>query len=107
MVKEYDDEGYLMKEIGYKKGEINGKEKEYHENGKLKYEGEYSNGRKLKIKEYYENGNIKCEIINKKDEKGKGKEYYENGKIKYEGEYLDMKRNGKGKVYDDNGRLIY
>ena len=31
----------------YIKGEINGKVKKYHINGKLQYEGEYLNGKKM------------------------------------------------------------
>jgi len=53
----------------------NRREKEYYDNGKLKYEGEYFNGEK----------------------NGKGREYYENGNLKFEGKYLNGKRwNGKG-----------
>ena len=107
MIKEYDYEGHLVKESCYKKGQINGNYKIYSKNGKLYYEGEYSNGRKLKIKEYYENGNIKCEIKYINGEEGNGKEYYEDGKIKYEGEYLYMERNGKGKEYYHDGRLKF
>ena len=47
------------------KGERNGKGKEYYDNGKLEFEGEYLNG----------------------ERNGKGKEYYYDGKIKFEGEY--------------------
>ena len=52
--------------------------KEYYDNSKLKFEGEYING------------NIH----------GKGKEYYKNGILKFEGEYLNGERwNGKEKEY--------
>ena len=60
----------------YRKGEINGKGKEYNiSTNNLLFEGEYLNGKKI----------------------GEGKEYYDNdnGKLKYEGEYL----NGEGKEY--------
>ena len=58
----------------YEYNNLNGKGKEYGENGKLKFEGEYLNGKR----------------------NGKGKEYY-NGKLVFEGEYLYDIRNGKGK----------
>ena len=62
----------------------NGTVKEYWDNGKLKFEGEYLNGKR----------------------NGKGKEYYENGKLKFEGEYLNGERNGKVKeYYYRNGKL--
>ena len=47
-----------------------GKGKEYYDNGKLKFEGEYLNG----------------------ERNGKGKEYYWNGKLEFEGEYLNGNR---------------
>ena len=50
------------------KGQI----KEYNENGKLIFEGEYLNGKR----------------------NGKGKEYYNNGNVAFEGEYLNGKRWG-------------
>ena len=51
-----------------------GKVKEYWNNGKLLFEGEYLNGKR----------------------NGKGKEYDWNGKLEFDGEYLNGKRNGKG-----------
>ena len=45
----------------------NGKGKEYYENGKLLFEGEYLNNKR----------------------NGKGKEYDDNGNILFEGEYLN------------------
>ena len=51
-----------------------GKVKEYWNNGKLLFEGEYLNGKR----------------------NGKGKEYDWNGKLEFDGEYLNGKRKGKG-----------
>ena len=55
----------------------NGKGKEYHENGRIIFDGNYLNG----------------------ESHGEGKEYdYYNGELLFEGEYLEGKRwNGKGK----------
>ena len=71
----------------YKKGEKNGKGKEYLvESNKLILEGEYLNGKRS----------------------GKGKEYYEDGHLLYEGEYLSNKKtNGKIYYYDYCGEYIY
>ena len=44
-------------------------------NGKLKFEGEYLNGKR----------------------NGKGKEYDEDGQLIFEGKYLNGQRSGKGK----------
>ena len=59
----------------YLYGKRNGKGKEYNDDGKLEFEGEDLNGKRMN---------------------GKGKEYNYDGKLEYEGEYLNEKRNGKG-----------
>ena len=57
--------------------------KEYNDEGKLIFEGEYING----------------------ERNGKGKEYYDNDKFIFEGKYINGKRNGKGKEYNyENGK---
>ena len=55
----------------------NGKGKEYYNNGKLEFEGEYLNG----------------------ERNGKGKEYDDCGRLRFEGEYLNGERNEKIKEY--------
>ena len=65
---------YLLFEGEYKNGKRNGKGKEYDYQGRIKFEGEYLNGKKWK-----------------------GKEFYFNGKKKFEGEYFNGKKwDGKG-----------
>ena len=54
-------------------------EKNIMMNGKVRYEGEYLNGKKH----------------------GKGKEFNKYNKLLYEGEYSNGKRNGKGKEYTE------
>ena len=58
---------------------------EYYNNGKLKFEGKFLNGKK----------------------NGKGKEYYETGKLKFESEYKDNLLNGKVKEYNNKGKLTF
>ena len=62
------------------------KGKEYNiNNEKLKFEGEYLNGKR----------------------NGKGKEYYDNGKLKFEGEYLKGEKwKGIGNDFNSKGILI-
>ena len=55
-------------------GKRNGKGKEFYENGRLKFEGEYINGYKIKGKGYNPDGNI----ILRLSENGKCEEYYKN-----------------------------
>ncbi len=81
-----------------------GIEKEYYssnisspnlkENSKIKFDGEYINGKMWKGKGYDINGNLIFEL-----KKGKGtmKEIDINGNVIFEGEYLNgEKHNGKG-----------
>ena len=92
----------LIFEGQYENWKSNGEGKEYHINGKLKFVGEYINGKKISGSEYNNKGNLILII----DKNGKGKEYYYNDIIKFEGEYLYGKRwNGKG--YDHNGNYKY
>jgi antitoxin component YwqK of YwqJK toxin-antitoxin module len=75
---------------------------EKENNIKIKFEGDYLNGKKWngKIYDYY---GIK--VYGLKNGKGKIREYYDNGKFKFEGEYLNGLRNGKGAEYFKNGKL--
>jgi len=85
-------------------GKRNGKGKEYYDNGKIKFEGEYLNGEKWNGKGFNYYGDMAFEII---DGKGNIREYCDNGKLMFEGEYLNGKRNGKGKEYYDNNNLKF
>lgn len=91
IVKEYYDNGKLRSETEYKDGKENGVRKYYYESGNLKSETEYKDGkRNVGEKWYYENGNLKAET-NYKDGKRNGVEkwYYENGKLEHEYHYIN------------------
>ena len=80
-IKEYYNNGQLRFEGEYLNGKLNGKGKEYY-NAKLRFDGEYLYSKKLKGK------------------------YYIDDKLEYEGEFLYKKKwNGKG--YDENNDIIY
>ena len=65
--KKWTGKGYDPKNnIAYELNNGKGYAREYYNNGKLEFEGEYL----------------------KEERNGKGKEYYINGKLKFEGEYL-------------------
>ena len=73
--KDLSFNGYFTSQKHFLKEKLILKRKEFYDDGELKFEGEYLNGKR----------------------NGKGKEYYENGKLKFKGEYLNGKRwNGKG-----------
>ena len=93
--KEYYDNGKLEFEGEYLNEERNGKGKEYNKNGEIIFEGEYLFGEQWNGK-LYENK----EIFEVKEGRIKKKEYeYTNGKLIFEGEYSNGKRDGKGKEY--------
>ena len=123
--KYYDSDRSLENEYEFINGKYNGKKKEYKNsklkfdgeylyghkirgkdyiNGILEYEGEYLYDKKLNGKGYDENGNIIYELINGN---GKVKEYNKEGVLIFDGEYLNGKMNGKGKEYDYKGNLRF
>ena len=69
--------------------EADGKGKEYNDDGELKFEGEYLNGKRWNGKGFNIVRNKILEIINGE---GKGKEYNYEGRLIFEGEYLNGKR---------------
>ena len=101
-VKEYNKYGKLRFEGEYLNGKRNGKGKEYND-GELVFEGEYLNGYRWNGKYFTKNDKMNFEI---KDGCGMGKDY-NNSKLIYEGEFLDGRRNGKGKEYNHNGELKF
>ena len=59
------------------------------------------------IKSYYENGALKQDIPYKDGkENGIGKRYYPNGYLEREENYKDDKKEGLSKLYYENGDLI-
>ena len=78
-----------------------GKGKEY--NFKLRFEGEYLNGKRWNEKGYDPFNN---NIYILKDGKGYVKFYNTVGKFEFEGEYLNGQKNGKGKEYYNRSNMI-
>ena len=98
--------GKLKYEGEFLNGKINWKGKEYCGNSELKFEDEYLNGDKHeKGKEYNVYGYLIFEGEYLYDFRLKVK-LFKNGKFEYESEYLNNKKwNGKG--FDENGNIIY
>ena len=88
-------------EIDFKIVNGKGRVKEYNENGRLRFEGEYLKGlREGKGKEFFPTGKKSFEGNYKKGKKnGKGIIYGYYGKI-FEGDFLDDKKNGIGKEFE-------
>ena len=112
LIKEFDNELRLKYEGEYKNGRRNGKGKEYFEDI-LIFEGEFYNGERWNgIGKYWQKIGDKLFITFDGEYKngkknGKGKEYYEDTLI-FEGEFFNGEKwNGKGKKYKNNGELIF
>lgn len=88
---------------------MNGKmTKGYYENGNLKWESNYKNGKQEgKSKFYYKSGKLWTERNYKNNKReGISKTYYESGGI----EYIDTYKNGEKinrKAYDEEGKLKF
>ena len=94
-VKEY--EGFtLIYEGEYTNGEKNGKGTEYFGNNKIKFVGEYKNGKIWSGKGYNYDGRLTFEV---KDGNGMIKEYRTYGDLLFESEYLNGEKTGKAKEY--------
>ena len=102
-----ENNGWLKFEGEYLNGKRNGKAKEY--DGDLIFEGEYKNGKKWNGKCHNGDGDLIYEI---KEGKGYVKEHLEKKSkksIRYIGEYLNGDRNGIGEEYNicHGDSLIY
>ena len=102
IMKDYDNDNKLKFEGVYIYGfKIRGKE---YINGRLEYEGEYYYNKKWNGKGYDEYGNIIYELINGN---GKVKEYDSKGILEFNGEYLKGEKSGKGIIYYSTGKILY
>ena len=107
LIKEYHDNGQLKSEITYKDGKKNGPYTWYWDNGNISDQGAYKDG-KLDgpIKVYYYTGELQIEGVLKDRQKvGIVRGYYKNGQLKSEGTYRNDERNGPLKSYFKNGKL--
>ena len=106
--KFFDKLGNEYLKIDNQKGEeyfTEGNRLEYWTNKKkLKFIGEYFNGKKWTGKGYDIDGNLVYEM---KYGKGLVTEFFDDGKIKFKGEYNNGERNGKGIQYDYEGEVIF
>jgi len=103
--KEYNEKGILINSISYNKSdEQHGPMKCFYENGKLKYEGNFNNGKEHgTIKYYRESGkllkeeNYKNGILH-----GDSKSYYENEGKEWEKKYTEGKLDGIQRSWEEN-----
>lgn len=101
-------EGILIHETPYIDDKQHGMEKEYYEeNGKIRSEVEYKNGKLEGItKGYYKNGQLAYSATYKDDKRhGVEKWYYDDGALLRESAYINGEKNGIEKTYYRNGNL--
>jgi len=107
VIEKYEN-GQLKKEGTFKNGKEEGLYKEWHENGFLSSEGTWKEGNKVGLwKRWHENGQLESEITftNGKIMDAVIKGWYENGKLKMEGIIKNDELDGLSKEWYENGKL--
>ena len=107
LIKEYHDNGQLKSERTYKDGKLDGLIKEYHDNGQLKSEITYKDGKKNgPYTWYWDNGNISDQGAYKDGKlDGPIKVYYYTGELQIEGVLKYRQKVGIVRGYYKNGQL--
>ena len=105
--KEYNERGLLIFEGEYSNGEkIKGNIYEYYSTkNRIKFEGTYLNGKKFDGIGYDINNNIIYTLNNGRGYVKEFNVYYDY--LEYEGEYVNGEKNGKGKAFDHKGNIIF
>ena len=93
----------LLSEM-YTKGKLNGQQKSYYENGKLKSIVYYSNDKINGIESYDRSGNLLHKSLFEGGT-GEWKFYWSNGKVSEEGKYKAWRKDGVWKKYREDGSL--
>ena len=93
----------LLSEM-YTKGKLNGQQKSYYENGKLKSIVYYSNDKINGIESYDRSGNLLHKSLFEGGT-GEWKFYWSNGKVSEEGRYKAWRKDGVWKKYREDGSL--
>ena len=107
--KEFCDNGKLKLEMNYKDGKLEGLSKDYYENGQLRSFRNLKDGKPDGLWEnYYEDGQLKeiGEYELARSFVGLSKIYYKNGQVLKDGSYKNEKFNGLFNGYYENGNLI-
>jgi len=80
----------------------------YHENGQLKNQGTYKNGKLEGLFEtFYENGQLSFKTTYKNGNlNGVYRDYHKSGQLHYQGIYKNGEKNGSFEYYRENGELL-
>ncbi|MBE38158.1 MAG: hypothetical protein CMP50_05930 [Flavobacteriales bacterium] len=90
------------------KGERSGIWRGYHDNGAIKYEGKFINGKEIGLFEYYDySGNLVIRLdYLEPGLRSKAEVYYSSGFIKSRGEYVNKEKKGLWIYYNLDGKRI-
>ena len=109
-----DENNKTYGEEYYQNGKKDGEAKIFYENGQLKTDSYYKDGVLLTSKEYYHDGRLRFEgdytdARDSKDykETGVGKIYFKDGPLKYEWNFTQTEKKAFRKAYNSNGELVY
>ena len=103
----YYDNGQLKEEKTFQNGKIEGVCKFYYEDGQLQFEGKFKNGKKDgQQRWWYENGQLEYEeYYNHGQKEGVWKGWWENGQLEYEGQFKHNKRDDVWRSYYENNQV--
>jgi antitoxin component YwqK of YwqJK toxin-antitoxin module len=110
-VKFFDEYDNTQGEEYYRKNKKHGTVHTYYSDGKLKSESQYTYGELVKNKEYYDNGTVRFEVdysdalLDGGSEVGVGKLYFPNGFLKFEWNLTRTNRGGYKRSYNQDGTL--
>lgn len=100
----FSKDGVKLLSENYSRGKLDGDQKSYYENGKIKSIIKYINNRIDGIIVYDRSGEILHKSIFQNGT-GKWKLYWSNGNISEEGSYVSWRKDGVWKKYRENGAL--
>lgn len=100
----FTEDGKRILYENYSKGELDGKQLSYYQNGKPKAEIYYKKGKIVGVICFSKNGEILHQSIFKNGT-GIWKLYWENGNLLETGKYVEFKKDGLWKRYHEDGSI--
>mgnify|MGYP001234463594 CR=1 FL=1 len=103
---------FLLVSISYSQNNLNDKGKRdgmwigYHENGQVKYQGTFSNGKEVGVFNYYNyDGDLVIKLNYFQVDSSEATLYYDNGSKKAIGQYINKQKEGVWTYFDIDGVL--
>jgi antitoxin component YwqK of YwqJK toxin-antitoxin module len=84
-----------------------GKWRAYHSNGKLRYEGQFNEGKPFDVFRYYfSNGDLQSVLKYKSDTESYATHYYQNGDLMASGKYVNQKKDSVWISYGEDNVVV-